>query len=405
MVQQLPAIVIGGPPHAGKSVLLYNLTQALYERGVRHHAIRACPDGEGNWFQEGNADTVSLIRDTNKSHWSSDFISRMSSDLERRCLPFLVDMGGNPRITELPLFQQCTHAVLLLRADKPNSTRVWESMVTEANLRTFAHLYSQLEGISTITARTPFLEGTITGLERQSQTVRHNPVFNELVEQIATLFSSYSSQDIERVFLQKAPTEIVLNLPDELKAFTTTSILWEPEMLAPFLQRIPKDTPLSVHGWGPNWLYAALATHAGQQPFYLFDPKLSGWVQPLRVNIGEPVVQAQSDEHPPEIVIEKREAQNATVLSIKFPTGRLTYYQADALTFPSVSLECGLIFDGPLPYWLLTAIMRLYQQAGVAWIAPHHAQQNKDGQKQTAIVTYSRAATHHVGDLLDIPGE
>src|SRR5436305_1318113 len=48
MVNLLPAILVGGPPHAGKSVLFYRLTQALRARGLDHHAIRACPDGEGN---------------------------------------------------------------------------------------------------------------------------------------------------------------------------------------------------------------------------------------------------------------------------------------------------------------------------------------------------------------------
>ncbi|GCF10230.1 hypothetical protein KDI_37940 [Dictyobacter arantiisoli] len=35
----LPAILIGGPPHAGKSVLFYSLTHALRERNIPHHVI------------------------------------------------------------------------------------------------------------------------------------------------------------------------------------------------------------------------------------------------------------------------------------------------------------------------------------------------------------------------------
>ena len=46
-MNSLPAILIGGPPHAGKSVLFYSLTHALRERHIPHHAIRACLDGEG----------------------------------------------------------------------------------------------------------------------------------------------------------------------------------------------------------------------------------------------------------------------------------------------------------------------------------------------------------------------
>jgi CRISPR-associated protein Csx3 len=395
MVQTLPAIVIGGPPHAGKSVLLHNLTHALYERGIRHHAIRACPDGEGNWFQEGHPGIVSTIRNNNKRSWSSEFINRMSSDLEHRALPFLVDMGGYPRMAELPIFQQCTHAILLLRADNPEATQVWESMVAEANLRPLARLFSQQTGSSQIASHTSFLEGTITGLERQSRGVRDDPVFLELVEQVASLFNSPLMQDLERVALEQAPTQLVLNLPAELHAFVSSSIEWEPAMLAPFLQRVPVHTPLSVHGWGPNWLYAALAAHAGQQAFYLFDPKISGWIQPLRVSL---------DEHPSSLLTtEPRETREAMILSITLPVGRLAYFQPDPLAFPPVSREKGLILDGPIPYWLLTALVRLYQQAGVPWIAPHHAQQSAHEQRKIAVVAYSRETTPTLGECIDIP--
>ena len=392
----LPAVLIGGPPNAGKSVLLYNLTQALYERDVPHHAIRACPDGEGNWFQEGNPATVELIREDNKRHWSRDFIQRMSLDLEHRCLPFLVDIGGSPRSTDLPLLQQCTHSVLLLRSDQPDSIETWQYLVTETNLLPLAQLFSRLDGSSVVTAQTPFLSGKITGLVRQSQAVRNDPVFIELVDQIAALFAAYSSQDRERVFLEQAPTEIVMHLPDELHAFTTTSINWQPEMLIPFLNSVPEQTPLSVHGYGPNWLYAALMAHAGQQAFYQFDPKIPfGWIQPLGVYFGE--------ERSNELAIEMQTYQDVAVLSIAFPQNRIEYFQPDPLAFPRVDEERGLILDGPLPYWLLTALVRLYQQAGVAWIAPHHAQQNVHGQQKTAIVVSSRVSMRHIGDLITFP--
>lgn len=393
MVQQLPAVLIGGPPHAGKSVLLYNLTQALYERGIRHHAIRACPDGEGNWFQEGNPVTVSLIRERTKNKWSDAFIQRISADVAHRRLPFLVDMGGYPGATELPLFQFCTHSILLLRADKPDLTQLWHQMTTEANLHSLAQLHSEKTGTSTISSPAPLLEGTLTGLERRSQTVREDPVFVVLVERIASLFNAYSLHDVEQLALSEAPTQPALDLPVALHAYTMASIQWKPEMLSPFLHSLPTDTPLSVHGWGPNWLYAALAAHNVQQPFHQFDPKLPfGWIQPLLVSITS---EAQSSP----VTVEKHTLPDATVLSLTFPSGRLEYIQPDPLPFPPVPVEKGLILDGPLPYWLLTALVRLYMQFGVAWLGVHHAQQ--DNQK-TAIVVYSRVETHTIGDLVPL---
>ncbi len=392
MVQSLPAILIGGPPHAGKSVLLYNLTQALYERGIRHHAIRACPDGEGNWFQEGNPGTVSLIRLHNKSTWSDAFRQRICADVEHRKLPFLVDMGGYPGAADLPLFHQCTHSLLLLRTDNPDSTQLWQKMTREAQLQPLAQLYSEQTGASALASLTPLLEGTLVGLERQSRTIREDAVFGALVDCIAAIFNEYSLYDMEQRSLEEAPTQPVLDLPAALRAYTATSIQWRPEMLAPFLRSLPTNAPLSVHGWGPNWLYAALAAYDVQQPFYQFDPKLPfGWIQPLRVSLHEGSSSI--------VAVEASILQDTTLLSLTFPHGRLGYIQPDPLLFPSVAAEKGLLLDGPLPYWLLTALVRLYVQAGVAWLGVHHAQQ--DNQK-TAIVVYSRIATHAPGELIPL---
>src|ERR1700730_1119067 len=60
----LPAVLIGGPPNAGKSVLTYNLTRELrrrrrdgyHDRGIPHYVFRANPDIEGDWFLQDDQD-------------------------------------------------------------------------------------------------------------------------------------------------------------------------------------------------------------------------------------------------------------------------------------------------------------------------------------------------------------
>src|SRR5947209_11210346 len=158
MLNLLPAVLVGGPPHAGKSVLFYQLTQALRELGVPHHAIRACPDGEGNWFHEGDPDTVSRIRVSQGSEWPATFVQRISQDLEHRCLPLLVDMGGKPKPSQESLFRFCTHSILLLRVDKPEATQHWERLVTENNLLPLARFFSLENGNSTVTSHSTVLE-------------------------------------------------------------------------------------------------------------------------------------------------------------------------------------------------------------------------------------------------------
>lgn len=212
MVNLLPAVLVGGPPHAGKSVLFYQLTQALREHGIPHHAIRACPDGEGNWFHEGDPILVSTIRLKLSGEWPSVFVERMCQDLEHRCLPFLVDMGGHPRASQISLLRLCTHSILLLRADKPDSTELWERPIAECNLHPLARLSSQQEGASIITGTSPLLEGTLTGLDRHAPDAGKGALFDALVELVATLFRSYNLQDLTRIALEQAPTEMVLDL-------------------------------------------------------------------------------------------------------------------------------------------------------------------------------------------------
>ncbi len=62
MKNQLPILLIGGPPNAGKSVLFHSLSNALHRQNIRHYALRACPDGEGNWTQESDRTTAGQLR-------------------------------------------------------------------------------------------------------------------------------------------------------------------------------------------------------------------------------------------------------------------------------------------------------------------------------------------------------
>jgi len=391
MVNQLPtlpAVLIGGPPHAGKSVLFYSLTHALRERGIRHHAIRACPDGEGNWTQESDEKTVSQIRI--KGDWTDDFVKRICSDLEHRCLPLLVDMGGHPKESQTCILRQCTHSLLLLRADRDDYTRLWLRLVAESGLLPLAQIDSQLEGTSTITSLTPILTGTLTRLIRNDITSAKGPLFDALVERIATLFNASAPQEVEKAFLEHSPTKLVINLYTSLNAIAPSTTRWEPEMLPSLLASVPTDVPLSIYGAGPNWVYAAISAHTYQQPLFQFDPRLPfGWVQPLRLQL--------TTKQSPEVIVQIHDHQDATVLSLQIPSKHLDYFQPGPLPFPPVRTDRGLIIDGITPFWLLTTLVRLYKEAGVAWIAVYYPQSKK------AIIVYSRLERYNPGDSVSKP--
>jgi len=89
-----PAVMVGGPPRSGKSVLVHSLTRQLRDQKVDHYVIRACPDGEGDYSNEADQDLVRLIRQ--KGAFTSTFVQHVSAALANRILPLLVDVGGKP---------------------------------------------------------------------------------------------------------------------------------------------------------------------------------------------------------------------------------------------------------------------------------------------------------------------
>ena len=99
----------------------------------------------------------------------------------------------------------------------------------------------------------------------------------------------------------------------------------------------------------------------------------------------------------PEMQVEIRAHEQFTMLSIRIVSDHLDYLQADKLHFPPVPAEHGLILDGRIPHWLLTALVRLYKKSGVAWIACRQIQ------LEGAVVVASSTTAHVPGDLIALP--
>jgi len=216
----------------------------------------------------------------------------------------------------------------------------------------------------------------------------HGPLFDALVERIALLFSSYSLEELEKTKLDMAPVDLVANLDTFLQRWAPNTRRWERGMIPRLLAELPTNTPLAVYGPGPNWLYGALAAHTGRQPFYQFDPRI-GWVAPPPLQI--------STETTPEVRVELRTYEQVSVLSMHILRDHLDHLQADQLPFPPVPTERGLILDGRIPLWLTTALVRLYKEAGMAWIACRQIQ------LEGAVVVSSRTTTPVPGDLVALP--
>jgi len=379
-----PAVLIGGPPDSGKSVLTFHLTQTLRQHGTPHYVLKANPDGEGDWTHLADQELVRTILVPRA--WTPAFVERICQDIQRRHSPLIVDVGGRPQPWQEAIFDQCTHAVLLTRDGASHAT--WLDLAQHHNLLLLADLYSDLRGQDRLVETQPALRGVVSGLEWGRPV--SSPVLDALVNRLSDLFAC-EPQELRRRHLASAPVEMTLDL-DRLARTLNVPCRgeqpdWAPHHLPGALDYLPEATALGVYGRGPVWLYAALVLYAYPEPFYQFDIRL-GWVKPPQLIIGESAradLQVRLDQRSDHVRIEAGLCE-----------AHLDYTQVEGLGVPPVPSDSGIVISGRLPMWLWTAIALAYRS--LPWLAIYQPQlQDK------AVVIHSRVAQLSVGQLVHSP--
>lgn len=381
-----PAVLIGGPPHSGKSVLVYSLSRALRQAGVPHYALRACPDGEGDWSNQAEQALVRTIRIKGKLNES--YITRIAHYLKNRHLPLLVDVGGRPTEAQQALFGLCTHAILLVAANDPvayaREMAAWQEMLRQQRVMPLAYLRSLLPGEDRLDEIGPPLTGAIANLQRGETAV--GPVITALVNRLAALFA-YSETDLARLHLGRAPVELALDLPALARTLGAADGIWQPEMLPALLDYLPAQTPLALYGPVPNWIVAALGLLAYPAPVWLYDARL-GWVQPPALSVAN----ANSPAQPGWSAV-LHQQDNFLSLEMATHSQELDIDEPEGLPLPAILAGQGLVLSGKIPHWLITAVARQFAPRA-AWVAVYQPQLTG------AVVVGSRETAVAVGQII-----
>lgn len=382
MKENFPAILIGGPPHSGKSVLTYSLTHALRERNIKHYVIRAAPDGEGDWSNEAERRLVQELRF--KGEFTSAFTDFVCESLRNRHYPLLVDMGGRPTPAQERIFDYCTHAILL--TPNAQTQAQWHTFIDRHALPCIADLTSVWRGEAAIATTEPILKGTITGLERQHTAA--GPTFEALVDKVAAALY-YDATELFHKVEAFCDIETVIDLQRLAHTFNIPckgqKAQWEPVRLSKLLDYLPAATPLALYERGPNWVYAAVALLAAPAPFYQFDPRL-GWV-PART-LRQSTVPEQA------LQVQQQPLPDGVHLMFQIPTTYLDYKAMPNLIVPAIPQHRGIVLSGKLPQWLYTSLARTYQEH--PWIAVYQPQ------LKGAVVVHSTTASHNIGDYMSM---
>lgn len=149
------AILIGGPPDSGKSLLCRALQQnmAQLHPECRLFVHRANWDGQGNWAYESQdvalTDKLVLGFDA-KLHWhpeAAKLVPRYFQDqadsvqnLRKVQDLVLVDVGGVPQPEKHPVVEACSHYLIISR--EPEAIPAWHQLCA-ASLNCLAVVHSQ----------------------------------------------------------------------------------------------------------------------------------------------------------------------------------------------------------------------------------------------------------------------
>ncbi len=351
----LPAVVIGGPPHSGKSVLTYSLTRRLRELGVAHYVLRAYPpDGEGDWFYAGAQEEVRHLRI--KGARSEAWLPLLQRDVARRHLPLILDVGGLPTLEQEALFDLATHGVLL--TPDAESREAWAARFARHGLVLLADFHSELHGENALAVSAPVLHGTLAGLERRS--VASGPAFVALVERLAVIFQD-ATPGLRRSHLADAPVELAVDLAQLAAHFGRDPNAWLPQDLPAILDYLPESRPLALYGRAPNWLCAAVALHALPEAFWVFDVRL-GWTEAPTLARG-PVEEGAA------LQVQVESGSECLLVSFSLPDAYLDITEAGDLILPLFSGDA-LLLSGKLPLWLWSALVRALDTSTIAVYQP-----------------------------------
>jgi CRISPR-associated protein Csx3 len=373
----MPAIVIAGPPHSGKSVLAFELGRRLQQMGIAHYVLQAVPDGEGRWFMESGPQAGAELRRQAKTEFSSGYVRHMLQVIDGRPAPFLVDSGGAPRGDQFQILRACTHSVLLYR--QPQELEPWRAQLAALNLQPVAELQSTLTQQEAITQSAPLLQGLIAGLERQPEARRFGACFEALLQLTAGI-CHYEAHLLEPLHLAQAPYPALLERELAARLQPPLEGAWLPERLAEAAAMVQQGQSLALYGRGPVWLAAALALRAWPRMAAVFDLRY-GWVRLPSLRVGSSA----------ELRAELGSWGQAELLEISLPLGWLS---KGPLRLPDLQGRGGLVLSGRLPRWAFAALARgVFRQR--SWIAVRDARL-----ADQAVVVHSNSPVIQTGDLL-----
>lgn len=181
-------VALLGPPHSGKSVLLNairlkmqkELSPICFQQSF--YVLRACPDGEGDWFSEIPEEIALTLR--YKNRFDEEFVNRICGALQElrpQKKLLLVDCGGKLDRKNQRILNLCTHAIIVSR--DPEQILLWRGAALLSELAIVAEVESTLNACTKVMCSSP-LRIRLGKLERGNERTLELP--RELLDLLRT---------------------------------------------------------------------------------------------------------------------------------------------------------------------------------------------------------------------------
>ncbi len=179
-------IAILGPPNSGKSVFVHSMLNSLrnYKNGSlidNFYIIRACPDGEGNWFNEieSNIGKIFRIKKSFDDEFAITISEHINNTKESKSI-IIVDCGGKIDKKNQIILNSCSDCIII--SSNKEEIPEWIGAAKSSELNILSIIHSTLEEKSEIIPNKNVLEIVLGKLERSNQNSVQIP--EKLIERI-----------------------------------------------------------------------------------------------------------------------------------------------------------------------------------------------------------------------------
>lgn len=366
-------IVFCGPPHSGKSVFLSNLIEKMPTDS--HTILRACPDGEGNWSNNKNQNETILVR--KKGKFTPEFVNNVCNAIDNQTSKIsLIDVGGVISKENEQIFKHCDSFVIVSRDEE--SKEKWLEFGNKLGLQCLGAIDSKLEGQDEIYKREPYLQGTVTGLQRGNN-LENSIIINALLSDIIKM-SKYEEREnsndekFEGIMIDDTQLGFELGYGKKFKTeqgISIKKVKWSedaiPKVYKKMDQILKKDSKVRLNGIRANFILCAIAKSAmkkGIKDISTYDIRLKQYIPIKRLPKKRGIKQAEGLQYN---IIQN---DSNIFMDIDITGEQYTLDEYKKCIIPKLNKNKNLYLSGRIPHWLLASISGSYDCSKIFTFQP-----------------------------------